>query len=94
MKLLRQLSNDVYKNYDCTQLAILLEVNDDMVSALGEETKDVHEIAFRVLKKWSAEEGADGLTLYNALNNEPFKHLARKYKPELLQTGMLGLWNS
>lgn len=87
--LLRRISNDIFKSYDCTQLAILVDVGDDIVDALKVETTNVHEIAFGVFKKWSRKKGASGRTLYNALNNDPFEHLARKFKEDLLQAGTL-----
>ena len=89
-KLLRRVSNDISKIYDCTQLAVLLDIDSDKVVALQEEgTRDPHAITFSLLKQWSRQEGANGRALYDALNTDPFEHLARKYKEELLQTGML-----
>ena len=88
-ELLLDLSNEIVRLHDCTQLAIRLKVDDDEVVALKETTRDPNEIAFQVLKKWSLKESANGRILYEALSKKPFEHLARKYKDDLLPTGML-----
>ena len=84
--LLRRIANQIFQLYDCTQLAILLGIDHQIVDALKEETRDPHKIAFSILDKWRLKPNATGRKLYCALNQHPFEHLAREFKNDLLET--------
>ena len=87
--LLLRISKQIFTEFDCRQLAVhlQLESSDSIVDAALVKTKDPNAIAFEVLKKWSHKLGVTGRTLYNALNTDPFGHLARMFEKELLPKG-------
>lgn len=84
MELLRRLSKDINTIFDCTQLAIRLDLDDNIVTREEQQTRNPNAIAFAVLKEWKKSVNANRRHLHNALHCDTFCHLARKYQQHLL----------
>lgn len=86
MEILRRISNKIYIIPDCRQLAIRLGLPPEIVDSLQEESRKPNAIALGVFTEWHRSNGFNGQTLYDALNTDTFKYLAKTFEQDLLPT--------